>query len=72
MSFETNTKNFDVIAPGYVPERHADEVNRYLLQMEKNAIGGAVAWLAFYAMAIVVVVASNFQQVADIVVAAVN
>jgi hypothetical protein len=37
---------------------------------QSQAIGGAIAWLAFYAMAVVVVVVSN--RAADIVVAAVN
>ena len=47
MSFETNTQNFDVVGSGYVAERHADEKHRYLLESERNAVGGAMAWLAF-------------------------
>jgi hypothetical protein len=70
MSFETNMQHFDVVGPGYVSERHADEKHRYLLETEKNAVGGA--WLAFYAIAIVVVVINSFQKVTDIVVAAAN
>ena len=73
MSPTTNTKYFDVmIGSGYVPEQHADEKHRHLLGSEKNAVGGAMAWLAFYAIAVVVVVASNMQKAADIVVAVAN
>ena len=72
MSFETNTQNFDVIGPGFIQEHHADEQHRYLIEAEKNAVGGAMAWLAFYTIAVVVVVISNFHKVADIVVAAAN
>ena len=70
MSFETNTQNFDVVGSGYVAEHHADEKHRYLLESERNAVGGAMAWLAFYAVAVVVVVITNFQKVANVVVAA--
>ena len=72
MSLETNTKYFDVVGGGYVSEHHADERHRHLLGSEKNAVGGAMAWLAFYAIALVVVVITNFQKTADIVVAAAN
>jgi len=36
---------------------------------EKNAVGGAFAWLAFYAIAVVAVVVSNFHKAANVVVA---
>lgn len=72
MSYETNTQHFDVVGSGYVAEHHADERHRHLLEAEKNAVGGAMAWSAFYAIAVVVVVVSNFQQVSNIVVAAAN
>ena len=72
MSLESNTKYFDVIGCGYVSEHHAGEKHRHLLGSEKNAVGGAMAWLAFYTIAVVVVVISNFHKVADIVVAAAN
>ena len=71
MSFETNTQHFDVVGSGYVTEHHADEKHRYLFE-EKNAVGGAMAWLAFYSTAVVVVVISNFHKAANIVVAAAN
>ena len=70
MSFETHTQQFDVVGSGYVAEHHADERHRYLLETEKNAIGGAMAWLAFYTTAIVATVISNIHKVADIVMAA--
>ena len=72
MAFEPDTQHFDVIGPGFIQERHADEKHRYLIEAEKNAVGGAMAWLAFYATAVVVVVISNFQKATDIVVAAGN
>ena len=72
MSFKTNTQHFDVVGSGYVAEHHADEKHRYLFEAEKNAVGGAMAWLAFYTIAIVVVVISNFHKAANIVVAATN
>jgi hypothetical protein len=72
MSLETNTKYFDVFGCGYVSEHHADERRRHLMGSEKNAVGGAMAWLAFYAIALVVVVIANFQKAGDIVVTAAN
>ena len=70
MSFETNAQLFDVVGTGYVAEHHAEEKYRHLLEAEKNAFGGAMAWLAFYTTAIVATVISNFHKVADIVTAA--
>ncbi len=72
MSFEFNTQHFDVVGSGYVTEHHAEEKHRHLIEAEKNAVGGAFAWLAFYAIAVVVVVFSNFHKVVDLVVAAAN
>ena len=72
MSFEAKTQHFDVVGPGYIAEHHAHEKHRYLIKAEKNAVGGAFAWLAFYAIAVVVVVVSNFHKVVDVVVAAAN
>ena len=72
MSFEPNTELFDVVGTGYVAERHAEERHRHLLDTEKNAVGGALAWLAFYALAVVVVVTANLQKAASIVVASAN
>ena len=70
--FKSNTQHFDVVGSGYVAEQHAEEKHRHLIEDEKNAVGGAFAWLAFYAIAVVVVVVSNFHKVVDIVVAAAN
>ncbi len=73
MSFESNTQHFDVVGPGYIAEHHAQrKTSLILLKAEKNAVGGAFAWLAFYAIAVVVVVVSNFHKVVDVVVAAAN
>ena len=72
MSFETSTQHFDVVGSGYVAEHHAEEKHHHLIEAEKNAVGGAFAWLAFYAIAVVVVVVSNFHKVANIVVATAN
>jgi hypothetical protein len=72
MSFETNTQHFDVVGPGYVQEHHADETRRHLIEAEKNAVGGAMTWLAFYMIAVVVIVVSSFQKAAAPVVAATN
>ncbi len=72
MSFETSTQHFDVVGSGYIAEHHAEEMYRHLIEAEKNAVGGAFAWLAFYAIAVVVVVISNFHKVANIVVAVAN
>ena len=72
MSLEPNSQYFDVIGSGYVAEHHADEKHRHLIEAEKNVVGGAMAWLAFYAAAVAVVVSSNFQKVSDIGVAAAN
>ena len=70
MSFETSTQHFDVVGSGYIAEHHAEEKHRHLIEAEKNAVGGAFAWLAFYAIAVVVALFSNFHKVVDIVVAA--
>jgi hypothetical protein len=70
MSFEANTQFFDVVGTGYVAEQHAEEKHRHLLEAEKNAIGGAMAWLAFYAMAVVVVVTTNLSAGTPIVLSA--
>ena len=72
MSFETNTPHFDVVGSGYVAEHHTDEKHRHLIEAEKNAVGSATAWLAFYATAVVVVVIVNFHKVANIVLAGAN
>ena len=73
MSREPNKELFfNVVGTGYVAERHAEEKHRHLLQSDTNAVGGAMAWLAFYALAIVVVVTANLQKAASIVVASVN
>ena len=60
MSFKFNTQHFDC---GDVANHDAGE---------KNAVGGAMAWLAFYAIAAVVGVYSHFHKAADIVVAVTN
>lgn len=71
MSLEPhNTKPFDVVGPGYVPEKHADDKYRYLLTPENKAIGGMFVWLTFYVIAVVAVLVTNFDTVADVVVAA--
>ena len=72
MSFETQTQHFDVIGPGYIPERHIDEKHRHLSEMDGNVVGGAMAWLAFYSVAVVAVIAGHFHKAAGTVVAAVN
>jgi hypothetical protein len=72
MSFETNTQHFDVVGSGYVAEHHDDEKHRHLIEAETNAVGSAMAWLAFYTTAVVVVVISNFHKVANIVLAGAN
>ena len=72
MSFKSNTKHFDVVGSGYIAEHHAHQKHRYLIKAEKNAVGGAFAWLAFYAIAVVVVVIRNFHKAADVVVVAAN
>jgi hypothetical protein len=70
MSLELqNTKLFDVVGSGYVPEQHADVKRRYLTT-EKKAVGGAIAWLTFYVIAIVTAVVANYEKVAGFVVAA--
>jgi hypothetical protein len=55
-----------------VAEHHDDEKHRHLIDAEHNAVGGAFAWLGFYATAVVVIVINNFHKAADIVVAAAN
>ena len=72
MSLEANTQYFDVIGPGYVAEHHADEQHRHLLETDNNAVGGAMIWLAFYAVAIVAAMTASFQKAINIVVAAAN
>jgi hypothetical protein len=73
MSFETNTQYFDVVGSGYVAEHHTDEKHRHLIEAEKNAVGSAMAWLAFYTTAVVVVaIIRNFHKVANIVLAGAN
>lgn len=67
MSFKLSTQHFDC---GDVSDRNARE--KHLLDSEKNAVGGAMAWLAFYAMAAVIGVISNFHHTANIVIAAAN
>lgn len=72
MSLEPETKYFDVVGPGYVSEEHADERHRYLPGSENKAVRGALVWLAFYAVALVVVVLTNFEKAADFAMAATN
>ena len=57
MNFHLNTQHFDC----------GDDTNHH-----PRAIGGAMAWLAFYAIAVVIVVVSNLNKAADVVVAAAN
>jgi hypothetical protein len=72
VSFETSTQHFDVVGSGYVAE-HTDEKHRHLIEAEKNAVGSATAWLAFYTTAVVVVVViTNFHKVANIGLAGAN
>lgn len=66
MSFKLDTQHLDC---GDVSEHHADDKHSHQLGSENNAVGGAMAWLAFYAMAAVIGVFSNFHKAADIVVA---
>lgn len=68
MSPVSNTQ-FDVVGAGYVSEHHDDHHNRYLSDSDQGAIGVASAWLAFYVTAAAVVVVSNLQKAAAIVVA---
>jgi hypothetical protein len=70
MSFEANTQLFGIVGTGYVAEQHAEEKHRHLLEGEKNAVGVAMAWLAFYAMAVVVVVITNLSAGTPIVLSA--
>lgn len=72
MTQKNSTQHFNVVGSGYVSEHHADARHQHLLGSEQNAVGGAMAWLAFYVIAIVVVVVSNFTTASDIVVAASN
>jgi hypothetical protein len=60
MSFKLDTQHLDCGDVGNHDAR------------EKNAVGGAMAWLAFYAMAAVIGVLSNAHRAADILVAALN
>jgi hypothetical protein len=60
---------FDVIGAGYVSEHHSDGTHSHLPQTD-GAAGIASVWLAFYAIAAVVVVVSNLHAVAGFVVAA--
>ena len=57
----TDTTKFDVVGPGFVAEHHIEDQHRHRLIAEKavNSTGPAFAWLAFYALAIVVVVLSK-------------
>lgn len=72
MSFEINTQHFDVVGPGFVQEHHANEQQRHLIDTGKNAVGGAWAWLAFYAVAVIVVATTNVNKAAEFVVASAN
>lgn len=67
MSFKLSTQHLDC---GDVSDHDASE--KRLLDSEKNAVGSAMAWLAFYAMAAVIGVISNFHNAANIVIAAAN
>ena len=67
MSFKLSTQHLDC---GDVSDHGASA--KHLLDSGKNAVGGAMAWLAFYAMAAVIGVFSNFQNAANIVIAAAN
>ena len=66
MSLDPNTQ-FDVVGAGYVPEHHDDGHHRYLADTEQGTIGVAIAWLMFYAMAVVVTVVGSFQKTTNIV-----
>lgn len=68
----TQTTQFDVVGAGYISEHHADDQYRHRLAVDHKATGGAVAWLLFYTIAIVVVALSNTQNTATTVLAAIN
>ena len=60
---------FNVVGPGYVSEHHTDAKESHLAKLERNAIGVATTWLAFYAIAVVAILIANFQKVASFVIA---
>lgn len=60
---------FDVFGASCVPEHHDERNGRYVSEIDQGAIGAAFAWLAFYAIAAVAVIASSFHKAADVVVA---
>jgi energy-converting hydrogenase Eha subunit E len=64
MSFKLGTQHLHCGDDCDPNERHLDS--------EKNAVGGAMVWLAFYAMAAVIGVISNSHHAANIVIAAAN
>jgi len=68
MSLDPNT-HFDVVGAGYVPEHHDSGNQRYLSEAAPSVIGGAMAWLGFYAMATLVVVGGGFQKASSFMVA---
>ena len=72
MSLEPHTKSSDVAGDGDALEHYAGERYRHPPGSEKQAVGGAMAWLAFYAIALLIVVFTNSQKVADFVVAGAN
>ena len=60
---------FNVVGPGYVSKNHTDAKESNLAKLERNAIGVATTWLAFYAIAVVAILIANFQKVASFVIA---
>jgi hypothetical protein len=66
MTSEQNMQYYDVVGPGYVPEHHADQRHHFLATDEWNALSGAIAWLVFYVIAVVVALASNIKKAATL------
>lgn len=60
MAFQIHTEHID---GGHVSTDHSGDAH------SRNAVGGAMAWLAFYATAAVIAIYGNFEKAADIVVA---
>ena len=72
MSFERNFQDFNVIGTGTIREGHADDRHHNLGAAEQRAVGSAISWLAFYAIAALVVVSTSLSKTAPIALASSN
>lgn len=65
-------QTFDVVGCGYVAEQHDETRQCEVLGSDDKPVDGTMAWLAFYAIALVTVVVTNGAMAPAIMLASAN